>query len=59
MPKRRNRRLRSRELEITTALVTVHADPSVRNRDRRLFRASQRCLSQRSDEFLTRQNVGR
>lgn len=57
MSKRRRPEPRRGELEITDALITVHADPAVRSRDRRLFRAAQRRLSQRSNAYLARQNV--
>lgn len=57
MPKRRTPEPHNSELEITDALITVHADPAVRSRDRRLFRAAQRRLSQRADAYLARKNV--
>jgi hypothetical protein len=55
--KRRKVGPRRREQEITEALITVHADPAVRGRDRRLFRAAHRRLARQADTFMTRQNA--
>jgi hypothetical protein len=55
--KRRKPSTRSRELTVVDALITVHVDPSSRDRHRRRFRSAQKRLSERADAFVSRQKA--